>query len=124
VPPRWMSYLGRAARRRGRGIAACLDPQGGWRAFASGGLDAMRDLADGASGESDVLCALIDKCWALLADTSFHAQPPVGQTIYRPLAAHRGQPVTSSEKMLLADRTIGIETVLTPRIIRDSDASV
>jgi hypothetical protein len=63
MAPRWVSCLERAARD---GIEESLHAsirEEGWRAFASGGLDAMRDLADRASGESNVLYAIIDHRW-------------------------------------------------------------
>jgi hypothetical protein len=63
MTPRWVSCLERAARD---GIEESLHAsirEEGWRAFASGGLDAMRELADRASGESNVLHAIIDCRW-------------------------------------------------------------
>jgi hypothetical protein len=63
VPPRWVSCLERAARD---GVEESLHAsirEEGWRAFAWGGLDAMRELADRASAESDVLYTLIDFHW-------------------------------------------------------------
>jgi hypothetical protein len=63
VPPRWVSYLERAARDGVEESLCASIREEGWRAFASGGLDAMLDLADRASGEINVLYAIIDHCW-------------------------------------------------------------
>jgi hypothetical protein len=63
VGARWVSCLERAARD---GIEESLHAsirEEGWRAFASGGCDAMRELAGQASGESNVLYAIIEHCW-------------------------------------------------------------
>jgi|SRR5215469_11316484 len=63
MAPRWVSSLERAGRD---GVEESLHAsirEEGWRALASGGLDAMRDLAGRASGESNVLYAIIDHCW-------------------------------------------------------------
>jgi len=63
LPPLWLTRMKAAA---GDGIEQSLLAsirEEGWRAFAQGGLRAMRQLADRASGEDDRRLTILDHQW-------------------------------------------------------------
>ena len=61
--PRWPTQMKAAA---GDGVEQSLVasiPEEAWRAFAEGGLHAMRELADRACGDDARLLTILDRRW-------------------------------------------------------------
>jgi hypothetical protein len=63
LPPLWLTRM-KAAGEDGveQSLLASIREEG-WRAFAQGGLRAMRELADRASGEDDRRLTILDHQW-------------------------------------------------------------
>jgi len=63
LPPLWRLRM-KAAGEHGveQALLASIRDEG-WRAFAQGGLDAMRELADRASGEDGLMLTILDREW-------------------------------------------------------------
>ena len=62
-PPRWIQEM-KAAGQDGieRSLLASIREEG-WRAYAEGGLHAMRELADRACGDNGLLLSILDHHW-------------------------------------------------------------
>ena len=62
-PPRWIRHMEAAAKDGvDKSLVASIREEG-WRAFAEGGLDAMRQLANQACGDDGRLLTLLDHRW-------------------------------------------------------------
>ena len=63
LPPLWLTRINDAAEDGIEQSLLASIREEGWRAFAEGGLDAMRQLADRASGEDDRRLTILDHQW-------------------------------------------------------------
>jgi hypothetical protein len=62
-PPRWMQRMEAAAADGVEQSLLASIREEGWRAFAEGGLHAMRTLADQACGDDGRLLIIVDHQW-------------------------------------------------------------
>ena len=63
LPPLWLTRMNAAGEDGVEQSLLASIREEGWRAFAQGGLRAMRELADRASGEDDHRLTILDHQW-------------------------------------------------------------